>query len=293
MKKNSSPKKTEITHLWSRLTSTRWEDTWKERLQFVGPEFLVIKVFPNSRALRLEVYTNKTIAQKLCKNFGGSVRPFQAATWTPPALKNKDPRPIGKSLLLYNHEKSFLEDRQKFSKKKRLCIPAGMAFGTGDHATTNGCLRLLESIQKELPQKKWSLLDLGTGSGILAFAGALLGAKKILGIDNDPQAIATAQKNSALNGLPQVCFQQADLLQWKPNGKWEVITANIYSSVLTVLAPTLITHLSKEGFLILSGILKKEHLAIREVFSAQGMKETLCFSRGKWCALLLERKSKF
>lgn len=280
-----------ITHLWSRLTSKRWEDTWRERLQFVEPEFLVLKIFPASRTLRLDVYANKATAQKLLNNFGGSVRPFNAATWTPPAPKNKHPRHIGKTLLLYNDEKSFLQDRQKAFSKKHLCIPAGMAFGTGDHATTSNCLRLLESIQKSLLPKKWSLLDLGTGSGILALAGALLGAKKILGIDNDPQAVTTAQKNGIFNTLPQVMFQQADLLQWKPKGRWDVIAANIYSSVLIQIAPAIIPHLSQKGFLILSGIFKSECALMTKVFSAHGMKKIGCFQRGKWAALLLQKSN--
>ncbi|MBX9742842.1 MAG: 50S ribosomal protein L11 methyltransferase [Chthoniobacterales bacterium] len=287
-----SIKKSTITHLWSRLTTTRWEDAWRERLQFAGPEFLVLKAFPASRTLRLDVYTNKATAQKLLKNFGGSVRPFNAATWTPPASKNKHPRHIGTTLLLYNDEKSFLQDCQKTSSKKRLYIPAGMAFGTGDHATTSNCLRLLENIQKLLPPKKWSLLDLGTGSGILALAGASLGAKKILGIDFDQQCVSIAQENALRNNLSHIRFRHANLLHWTPPGTWDVVTANIYSSVLSTAAAKIVNSINTPGHLILSGILVVERTVILDIFMTLGMKEITYFQRGKWCALLLQKINK-
>ena len=292
IKKNLSQIKKPTTHLWSRLTTARWEDAWIERLRFVGLESLVIKAFPASQTLRLQVYTHKATATQLHKNFGGSVRPFDMKTWTPPAPTRHTAQCIGKNLRIYNNENLLLQDQKKpsFLKKKFLFIPAGMAFGTGDHATTSSCLRLLENIQKSLPPQKWSLLDLGTGSGILALAAESLGAKKILGIDFDQKCVSIAQENACTNKLSRARFRHADLLRWKPPGSWNIVAANIYSSVLTAAAPKIIAAINARGHLILSGILAVEKEAILDTFTALGMKEITVLKRGKWCAILLQKK---
>ncbi|HLB34047.1 MAG: hypothetical protein A3F67_02060 [Verrucomicrobia bacterium RIFCSPHIGHO2_12_FULL_41_10] len=285
---------TPITHLWTRLTSRQHEDAWIERLLFAGPEALVIKAFPASRTLRLQVYTDQKTAKCLLKSFGGSVRPFNAASWEPPTNKRRTPLHIAGSLLLYNDQESLLKDQKKAasSKIKSLVIPAGMAFGTGEHATTHSCLRLLCNIAKTCPSSNkahWSLLDLGSGSGILTLAAELLGAQKILGIDFDKRCVSIAQKNALLNNLARSHFRHADLLCWNPPGIWNVVAANIYSSVLTTVAPKIVAAIAPQGHLILSGILAVEHDEIINVFTQLGLKKTSVIIRGKWCALHLHQ----
>ena len=286
-----SNKKSTITHLWSRLTTARWEDAWVERLRCAGPEALVIKAFPASQTLRLQVYTTKAMASRLQKAFGGSVRPFNMSTWTPPQSTRKAPIKIAGRLRVYNDRKNFLQDQKKPPSQKghALFIPAGMAFGTGDHATTHGCLRLLSKIVSASPAH-WSLLDLGTGSGVLALAGELFGSEKILGIDFDESCVRIAKENAAANNLSHSQFQHADILQWKPPGKWNVVAANIYSSVLTTVAPKIVTALKDDGHLILSGLLAIEHSEIETIFTRLGMKKVTAITRGKWCALHFQKQ---
>ncbi len=272
------------THLWTRLTSARHEDAWVERLRFAGPESLVVKVFPASRTLRLQVYTTHQMAKKLMKLFGGSIRPFNMATWTPPETKRSLPLRIVGGLRLHNDRKTFLEDQQK-EKGYPLLVPADMAFGTGEHATTSSCLRLLSGVATMLRGQPWSLLDLGAGSGILALAGELLGAKKILGVDNDQRCITVAKKNAVANKLMCTEFCHADLLRWKISGTWNLVVANIYSSVLTTVAPKIVKAIKPHGHLILSGILKCEVDEITACFANLGMKQERIITRGKWAAL--------
>ena len=279
------------THLWTRLTSKRHEDAWIERLRFAGPESLVIKAFPASRTLRLDLYTNHATGKRLVKNFGGTLRPFNMATWTPPSTKRHTPLRIASTLCLYDDRKSFLTDQKKTSPKKQLSlfIPAGMAFGTGEHATTANCLRLLCKIAKTLSSNNWSLLDLGSGSGILALAGELLGAKKILGLDFDKQCVSISKENASANKLPRSRFRHANLLNWKPAGSWNVIAANVYSSVLTTVAPKIVAALAPQGHLILSGILTVEQESILSVFTQLNLKKITVLRRGKWCAIHLQK----
>lgn len=285
-----------ITHLWSRISSAKWEDAWVERLQFAGAQNLVIKKFPASRSIRMDLYTDAATARKLKSAFGGTVRPFNAAGWQPPASKISDPLRIAGKLRIYRDKELFRKERGA-GKGDPLLVPSGMAFGTGDHATTARCLRLLVEASHPLRSSgvKWSLLDLGCGSGILALAAEKLGASKILGCDFDEACVRISTENGALNGLPLSKFVKADVLRWQPpksGGKpasYEIVTANLYSTILTAAAPMIIAAVKQDGILILSGILAVEGRAILKTFSS--LKHLKTLKRGKWAAVMFQKKN--
>ena len=166
-----------------------------------------------------------------------------------------------------------------------------MAFGTGDHATTARCLRLLAEAAKPLRGKPWSLLDLGCGSGILALAAERLGATQVLGCDFDARCVRISGENAAANNLPRSRFVKADVLHWKPPGKspWDIVTANLYSTILTAAAPMIAGTIKPGGVLILSGILAVEEKAILKTFSALGLRHRKTLKRGKWAAVMFSR----
>ena len=276
------------THLWSRLSSEKWEDSWVERLRFAGEQNLVIKKFPASRSIRLDLYTDAATAKKVKKAFGGTVRPFDSANWTPPASKKSTPLRIAGTLRVYGDAASFAKE-QHTGRGEALLIPSGMAFGTGDHATTERCLRLLASEAGERESGTWSLLDLGCGSGILALAAERLGASKILGVDFDETCVRVSEENAARNGLPRSRFRQADVLRWKPPGTWDVVAANLYSTILTAAAQRIAGAVADGGILILSGILSVEEPALLTCFSKLGLKHRATLGRGKWAAMLFAK----
>jgi ribosomal protein L11 methyltransferase len=284
-----------ITHLWSRLSSEKWEDTWIERLRFAGEQALVIKKFPASRSIRLDVYTDAATAKKLKSAFGGSMRPFDAAGWQPPASKISDPLRISGVLRIYRDKKLFLKERAT-GNGKALLIPSGMAFGTGDHATTARCLQLLVEAASPLQEsgKKWSLLDLGCGSGILELAAEMLGATTLLGVDFDERCVRISQENAELNDLPRSRFRKADVLRWKPPGKtgsYDIVAANLYSTILTAAAGMIMAAIKPGGNLILSGILAVEEEAITKTFAALGLRHLKTLKRGKWAAMMMEKST--
>ena len=261
-----------------------------ERLEFAGLQNLVVKKFPASRSIRLDLYTDAATARSLKKEFGGTVRPFDAAGWTPPAPRNTAPLRIGGALRIYREKERFLKERDS-GRGEALLIPSGMAFGTGDHATTARCLQLLVEGAKPLLGGPWSLLDLGCGSGILALAAGKLGAGKLLGVDFDPKCVSTSLENAVLNGLKGASFRKADLLRWKPPGTWDIVAANIYSTILTAASEKIVTAIKPGGLLILSGILSVEEKAILGTFTPLGMKQVKTLRRGKWSAMMLRKKS--
>jgi ribosomal protein L11 methyltransferase len=129
-------------------------------------------------------------------------------------------------------------------------LDPGVAFGTGTHPTTRLCLAWLDTHL----QTGHSVLDYGCGSGILAIAAGLLGARHIVGVDVDAQALAAARDNSASNGVDARYTEPAGLAA----GPFDIVLANILSNPLKLLAPALLARVGKGGALVLSGVLERQ-----------------------------------
>jgi ribosomal protein L11 methyltransferase len=173
----------------------------------------------------------------------------------------------------------------------RLVIPCASAFGTGEHSTTAMSLRLLEETTRRLPVG-WPLLDVGTGSGILALAARRLGAGEVLGIDIDPHAVAIARQNARLNRIGRTKFVTADILRFKPpRGHYEVVAANLFSELLIAALPAFGRALRPSGSLIVSGILREQAESVIRALPRAQLRLEKQRRRGKWVALLARRKS--
>ena len=166
-------------------------------------------------------------------------------------------------------------------------IDPGMAFGTGTHASTRLCLLAIEELAGKLHDiDASSLLDVGTGSGILALAASLLGIKQVKGIDIDHQAVACAKKNAAINSVSEeVVFTSTPL--GKLNGRFSIIVANILPQTLIDMKDDLINHLSPSGYLILSGILNEKATEVIDAFrkDISFIKE---MKEGEWSCLIFK-----
>lgn len=146
-------------------------------------------------------------------------------------------------------------------------LDPGMAFGTGTHPSTRLCLQAIEKLRGvPAPDHEESLLDVGTGSGILAIGAALLGFKQVKGIDIDVQAVECAKKNAANNALAdQVLFESTPL--HKLPGTFSTVVANILPQTLIDMKEDLIRHLAPSGYLILSGIIQERAQDVVDAFS--------------------------
>jgi ribosomal protein L11 methyltransferase len=165
-------------------------------------------------------------------------------------------------------------------------IDPGMAFGTGGHETTRLCLEMLEGVMEGGPLLTVpSLLDLGTGSGILAMAASMLGAGRILALDIDPDAIVVARENIALNQLSDQIECGTVPLE-SLTERFDIILANILAEELVRLAPYLAERLQSGGALILSGILAEKEPLVRQGFASQSLKYIQTASAGEWVAML-------
>lgn len=168
-------------------------------------------------------------------------------------------------------------------------IEAGLAFGTGHHGTTAGCLEMLSSLVRE--RKPANALDLGTGSAVLAIAIAKLAPIPVLATDIDPVAVAVAADNVALNGVSDhVRTATADGFDdpvFAENGPFELIVANILAGPLVDLAPQVRRHLAPAGALVLSGILDRQHDTVVEAYVAQGLRHVSTLHREGWVTIHL------
>jgi ribosomal protein L11 methyltransferase len=180
------------------------------------------------------------------------------------------------------------------SRRQRtiLCIPAGMAFGTGDHATTATCLRLLVDISENLRGRLWEMLDLGTGTGILAIAARVLGARSVEALDSDASAVRIAKENSRLNGVSNVRARKVDVRRWQPARTWDVITANVTGSILIEVAAPIATAMAVHGHLVFSGILREQEAEVAAALRGAGFRIEHLTRIGKWVTGIARRSQK-
>lgn len=125
------------------------------------------------------------------------------------------------------------------------------------------------------------VVDLGTGSGVLALAASLLGARRVIGGDNDPIAISTAKDNARMNKISAVEFHLADVRDYKFS-KTDIVTANLFSELLMEILPKLRT----ARVLILSGILREQERGVRRALARNRISVLEVRWRGKWVAML-------
>jgi len=176
----------------------------------------------------------------------------------------------------------------KFRSRQVITIEPGLAFGTGTHATTRGCMECLEQAAAALSDRGFTALDVGTGAGILAIAMVKLGAKQVWAIDNDAVALKVARENlRANNALARVHLSGSELGAIRR--RFPVVVANLTAETIVELAAALEKKVSAKGFLILSGILSHKVDAIMRRFHEQF--QVVRQKRGReWATLLLQKK---
>jgi ribosomal protein L11 methyltransferase len=277
-------------HLWRKRIGMSW---WRLRSEDLIERFgssLAIIERPGAERLTLEISCETAReADKLVHEFGGSAERLRPG-WLQDFARQARAKPlrIGSRLLILR-EPAIEALSSLASQARPLVIPAGAAFGTGEHATTALCLRLLERITRPL-QPGWTLLDAGTGSGILAIAGGYFGARRVLAVDTDPLACATAKRNARANGVRNIEFSTGDILKEQLSGKFDIITANLFSEILIEALPIWVQHLAPDGHLILSGILRSQESAVVRALRRRRFTILEIPRRGKWIAVSVHRE---
>jgi ribosomal protein L11 methyltransferase len=313
--------------LWSKFAEQRWVDAHKQTLRNRTGNDLVLIERLNRKRLQLEVACDPEKGRKLLAEFGGRLEQLPH-NWLKHFSRNRQSKPlkIGKRLVILNVGGTSVSRGSRHKGPSHILIPAGAAFGTGEHVTTALSLRLLEQVTRRWeahapsravlrasrnalaraekfsarrqkrharrvrsPDQEWSLVDLGTGSGILALAARCFGARQILAIDNDAHAIATAKENARINRIDNIDFRLADVRAWRPTFQIDVITANLFSELLIEILPKLRRCLKLDGRLVLSGVLRDQETELIHALGRNKIAIAQIRCRGKWVTVLARR----
>jgi ribosomal protein L11 methyltransferase len=278
-----------VLYVWSKLSAIRWEDAWQERFYGMPGVSPVLTTLPGGKTVRVEVYCErKADAAKIQKEFGGSLRTLKPQNWAAPAAQRLKPVIVRNRLIIAHDEAAFAAQEAAHPDRIVLHIPGEMAFGTGDHATTSTCLRLLVDYAAAR-RDAWSMLDMGCGTGILALAAARLGAKPVSGFDYDPAAVRISKKNAILNGMRGVKFTAGDMTTWEPGDPHDVVLANIFYDVLTLSFGKIAAATKPGGIVVVSGILHTQAAGCLAAGKKAGLKFDPPIQRGKWVTALAHR----
>jgi ribosomal protein L11 methyltransferase len=200
--------------------------------------------------------------------------------WVEDWRRSLRPMRIGRRLLVVPEGCRLPPPRGRLPIRMRF----GQAFGTGEHATTRLALRLLERSLRQGDR----VLDLGTGTGILAMAALRLGAAGALAVDSDPVALRVAAHNVAKNGLRgRVRLRQGDAASAR--GRHDLILINIGAEVIGALLPGLPDRLAPGGRAILTGLLLENETPLRRAAAGAGLRTTVALHAPPWAALLVQQ----
>jgi len=267
---------------------------------------------PGAAEVMLEVYFDNTleaeIAAKALEEFprsttstssgqagsgpaisGTFVREYAAEEWAESWKKHFKSMDIGKTLRvcppwLAGGGEQRSEDRGQKTERIEIVVNPGLSFGTGNHFTTRFCLEQLDRFVPESGAK--TMLDIGTGSGILAIAAIRLGAESALGVDFDELCVEQSILNAAANGVAeQTAFRQHDITDGWPDEKYDIVCANIYASLLIDNAATLLRVTKKH--LLLTGIREVELDGVADTFVQLGGRELVRDCDGEWSGLVI------
>jgi ribosomal protein L11 methyltransferase len=210
----------------------------------------------------------------------------EAKDWVKATLEELVPVHAGRFVVHGHH------DRERVPPNKlRIEIEAALAFGTGHHGTTRGCLLLLDHVlRSRMPRR---VLDLGSGTGVLAIAAAKALRRRVLASDIDPLAVAVAGDNARLNGVGNlveaVCAIGFSAPAFKARAPFDLVLANILANPLKALATPMATHLAPSAMVILSGLLPHQASGVVAAYRARGLVLLRQLQIEGWSSLLMQR----
>lgn len=208
------------------------------------------------------------------------VTPVEEADWTEAWKAGYTPQRIGRILVLPSWLGEPIEPGEVL-----LRLDPGMAFGTGLHPTTRGCLRFMQEL-RPMPR---AVLDVGSGSGILALAALKLGAEHAVCFDTDAAAVDATRANAAANGLGDCVDARRGSLPEDPNERFPLVVANLVATLLVDLAPRLAAHTAPGATLLASGIINHRAGEVIEALAATGLTLRERIDEDEWVSLRLER----
>jgi ribosomal protein L11 methyltransferase len=207
------------------------------------------------------------------------VKKVPARDWSESWKRHFKPLDLGPRLLV----KPTWSRRVPKKTQALVVLDPGLSFGTGQHATTRFCLEQLVALRD--PQSAQSMLDVGTGSGILAIAAVKLGYQSVNAFDFDADCVRVANENTELNGIAAVLIVTHDDITQvpkKPKQRYSVVCANLICDLLIAERDRLLARVTPGGSLVLAGILETQFTLVRKTFEAAGWKLVAATTDKEW-----------
>jgi len=243
-----------------------------------GPDVIVIASFsPDILASSIEGIVKQCLDAAGASSKSITTKAVEPIDWSTHWREHFHPLGFGSFWVV----PSWLEPPEE--AEQILVVDPGMAFGTGRHETTSLCLKRI--VQGEVPS---SVLDVGTGTAILAMAAMLQGAHRVMGTDNDPDALIVARENAERNGLSDG-LRLSGLDPDRLNEEFELVIANILRDPLIELAPRIVSATAAGGRVVLSGILDRQVSDVRKAYEACGLNYVDVELEGEWARLEMSK----
>jgi ribosomal protein L11 methyltransferase len=231
------------------------------------------------RALLVAFFDERGAAEEARASYGGELSEIADEDWGEAWKKGLGPLAVGRAFV-----RPSWVDAPVPPGMAEIVLDPGMAFGTGNHPTTSLCLGALSALLDGRPGA--SVLDVGTGSGLLAIAAAKLGAGRVAANDNDPIAVAVARENAERNGT---ALELSGAPVGEIGGTFDLVVANILANTLVELAPEIAARVAPGGAVLLAGILVPQEDEVRAAYVAAGLRPAEERRDGEWSLLTLER----
>lgn len=281
----------ETLYRWSKFVDESQLEAWELRLLMADVAFTAEKQVKQKRWQISSYSPDRDHAEELRANFGGGVTRIQPHAWQPSSETGSEALLRIRDTLLVTEaedEAVWQSLRQRFPHRIVLSFPPQLAFGTGGHPTTAGCLRFLSDIAKERAGTDWSLVDLGCGSGILAVAAAKMGAARVVAVEIDEIALRCARLNAERHGCAdRIEFLAGDVIPLMAEaalGTFDVVAGNLFSSLLVSLLPAVPSSLAPGGEGVFSGFLTSQTREVHAAAMEGGIPFRDFLRRGKWVA---------
>jgi ribosomal protein L11 methyltransferase len=210
----------------------------------------------------------------------------EAKDWVKASLEDLVPVHAGRFIVHGRHDRARIP-----ANKLGIEIEAALAFGTGHHGTTRGCLLLLDQVLRSHAPRR--VLDLGSGTGVLAIAAAKVLRRRVLASDIDPVSVEVARDNARLNGvgnrIEAICATGFSAPQFAIRAPFDLVLANILANPLRQMATPMAAHLAPSALLILSGLLPHQAQGVIAAYRARGLILRRHLQIAGWSSLLMQR----
>jgi len=287
----------ETLFCWTKFVDEGSLESWETRLLLDEVAHTASKQTGHKRWQLASYCATREEAETLKTRYGGGVNRLAPMDWVPSGAPGAAPLIRIRDAIVVTEardESALAPVRERFPHRIVLSFPPQLAFGTGNHPTTAGCLRLLVDLTQRRGSAPATVLDLGCGSGILAIAAAKLGAERVLAVDLDGMALDFARRNAEYHGVAdRIEFLETDLLETLATRIWgafDLVMANLFSSLLVEALPSLPDRLVEGGDLVLSGLLTSQTREVSEAAERAGLPLDRFLRRGKWVAVAARKK---